>query len=91
MRAAADRLADTARRVSAPWRDRRGLAIACLWAAAVLASAMQIYLRELSYGVRAPWLAVLLANLLAWLPWLLLAAPILRLERRLPIAGAALC
>ena len=48
---------------------------------------MQIYLRELTRGAPPPWAEVLLANLLAWLPWLLLVAPVLRLERRFPIAG----
>ena len=72
-----------------PWAERRRLLVAGIWSLAVLASAVQIYLRELSDGVAPPWLAVLVANLLAWLPWLLLAAPILRLERRLPLNGPA--
>ena len=61
--------------------------VAALWSLAVLASAAQIYLREAHRGTPAAWPAVLLANLLAWLPWLLAVAPALRLERRVPIIG----
>jgi hypothetical protein len=66
---------------------RRLLVIGAVWSAAVLVSALQIYLREVGRGEPASWHEVLLANLLAWLPWLLVVTPALRLERRLPIAG----
>lgn len=68
---------------------RRQLWIAGLWTLAVALSALQIYLREVGRGAAAPWGEVALANLLAWLPWLLAPAPAMWLERRLPIAGQA--
>lgn len=66
---------------------KRALWIAGIWTAAVLVSAMQIHLRELGRGTPAPWAEVLLANLLAWLPWLLAAVAAPALESRLPITG----
>ena len=58
-----------------------------LWAVAALLSAGQIYWRETARGLEAPLGEVLLANLLAWLPWLAIAPAALWLERRLPVAG----
>lgn len=60
-----------------------------LWVAATLLSAMQIYWRELARGFEVPFDEVLLANVLAWLPWLAIAPAGLWLERRFPVAGAS--
>ncbi len=66
---------------------RQWLSVAGLWGLAALLSAVQIYFRERARGYSPPWPEVLLANLLAWLPWLLIAPLALALERRFPVSG----
>ena len=59
-----------------------------LWGVGALLSAAQIFLRDSARGFAVPWPDVLLANLLAWLPWLLIAPLALYLERRFAIVGS---
>jgi hypothetical protein len=59
-----------------------------MWGTAALLSAVQIFMRDLGRGFSPPWFGVLLANFLAWLPWLLIAPLTLKLERRRPLTGA---
>ena len=59
-----------------------------LWGVGALLSAVQIFLRESARGFSVAWPDVLLANLLAWLPWLLIAPLALYLERRFEIVGS---
>lgn len=63
------------------------MVIVGLWATATVLSALQIYLREAARGLSAPWGEVLVANALAWLPWLAIAPVGLWLERRFPVPG----
>ncbi|MCP3960139.1 MAG: LytTR family transcriptional regulator [bacterium] len=68
--------------------DRKlGLSVIGLWSLAALLSAIQIYFRERSRGYSPAWSEVLLANALAWLPWLLIAPLALWMERRFPVSG----
>ena len=64
------------------------LVIVTLWTAATVLSALQIHFREAARGAGAPWVEVLAANVLAWIPWLAIAPAALWLERRFPIPGS---
>jgi hypothetical protein len=61
------------------------VALLIFWSAAAVLSAIQIFLRDVSRGFAPPWPDVLLANFLAWLPWLGIAPLALGLERRFPL------
>ena len=59
-----------------------------LWGVGALLSAVQIFLRDSARGFAVPWPDVLLANLLAWLPWLLIVPLALYFEQVLRPATA---
>ncbi len=67
---------------------RQGLTVAGFWGLAAFLSAIQIYFRDRARGFSPAWSEVLLANLLAWLPWLLIAPFALAMERRFPVSGS---
>ena len=61
--------------------------IAVLWLGAALLSTTQVYWRHSLSGGSPRWSETLTANLVAWLPWLVLVPLALSIERRFPLTG----